>query len=258
MPPDRRAEAGRRAEEQMTFYLRRAFGDTANLAILHDLRLVRSDQHLQDAAQIDHLVIHPGGLIIVESKSVSTRVRCDAHGHWTRHVPGHGSQGMPSPIIQARNQGAFLRRYLASAWPTLTQDWHGSVLVAFSDHGRVDYDGESKEIALAQRAVCKADQAPDRVRALVQKAVPLPATDWDPSSVKQMLASHACPLVVPPTPFSALPFAEEFRAMFGADTAKLFDALLGGDMIPPRSRRRKRRRIRDDDDDDDDADGDDD
>ncbi len=35
------AKAGRRAEEQMAHYLRRAFGDAPDLQLFHDLRLER-------------------------------------------------------------------------------------------------------------------------------------------------------------------------------------------------------------------------
>lgn len=51
---DRFAKAGREAEEQMSFYLRRAFADNQNIYVLNDLRLEYED----DAAQIDHLILH--------------------------------------------------------------------------------------------------------------------------------------------------------------------------------------------------------
>ena len=236
----------------MAFYLRRAFADDATVAVVNNVRLVRSDQDPVDAAQIDHLVIYPGGLIIIESKSVSTQVTCDQHGQWTRSVPGRCPQGMPSPVIQARGQGAFLRRYLAHAWPELTQAWRGSVLVAISDHGRVEYDGDGKEIALARAAVYKADQVADRVRALVLRAAPLPPREWDPHAVKGFLASHDRPLMSQPEIFVGMPFAREVQAMFGSDTAQLLEALLNLDMDLPHRQRRTRRHIHEDDDEDDD------
>ncbi len=86
-PQNRFEEAGQRAEEQMAFYLRREFGDDASVVVVNDLRLERQDGHGQtDAAQIDHVVVHPGGLVLVESKSVMSKVRCDEHGHWARHT----------------------------------------------------------------------------------------------------------------------------------------------------------------------------
>ena len=58
---DKRQLAGRKAEGQIAFYLKRAF------------------EH-GDAAQIDHLVFHRWGMILVESKSVTGTVRVNEHG----------------------------------------------------------------------------------------------------------------------------------------------------------------------------------
>src|SRR6266571_4206830 len=85
-------KAGRRAEEQMAHYLRREFKDDANMRVFHGLRLERDG----DAAQIDHLILHRYGMIIVESKSVTTRIKTNELGEWTRWFNG-GAKGMPSP-----------------------------------------------------------------------------------------------------------------------------------------------------------------
>src|SRR5439155_5858727 len=100
-------KAGRKAEEQMAHYLQRAFKEDRSLHVLHGLRLEQAG----DAAQIDHLVLHPYGIVIVESKSVTTRVKINEHGEWTRWLGG-SVRGMPSPVLQAQRQGDFLRRYL--------------------------------------------------------------------------------------------------------------------------------------------------
>ena len=39
----RRHQAGAAAEEQMSFYLRRAFGDAGEVVVINDLRLVEED-----------------------------------------------------------------------------------------------------------------------------------------------------------------------------------------------------------------------
>lgn len=39
IPQDRFAKAGKEAEEQMSFYLRRAFADDKNIYVFNDLRL---------------------------------------------------------------------------------------------------------------------------------------------------------------------------------------------------------------------------
>ena len=104
---DRFEQAGAAAEEQMAFYLRRAFGDDESVHVINDLRLVEDG----DCAQIDHLVLHPWGMFVVESKSVSGEVEVNQHDEWVRKWSKQRT-GMPSPIQQAKRQGEFLHNLL--------------------------------------------------------------------------------------------------------------------------------------------------
>ena len=166
---DKFAKAGRTAEEQMAFYLRRAFADEPKVYVFNGLRLEQDD----DAAQIDHLILHRHGVVIIESKSVSEQVEVNQHGEWIRwfnRVP----QGMPSPIQQARRQADFLKKYLNDHADSLRgkilglQTYFGGmgldILVAISDAGLI-----KRPEGLALEEVCKADQVIDRVRAIVEK-----------------------------------------------------------------------------------------
>jgi hypothetical protein len=170
-PSDPLAAAGRRAEEQMAHYLRREFGSVSDVRVFHDLRLERDG----DAAQIDHLVLHCHGVIILESKSVTTQVEVNDHGEWRRQYRGQW-RGMASPVEQARRQGEFLRAYLQEHREAL----RGRILlglrqggfrwmpidlvVAVSDEGIIR---RPKRLELPE--VVKADQATARVRALLKE-----------------------------------------------------------------------------------------
>ena len=61
---DKYAQAGFAAEKQMAFYLKRGFGEDPKVLVLNGLRIVQGN----DAAQIDHLLLHEYGMIIIESK----------------------------------------------------------------------------------------------------------------------------------------------------------------------------------------------
>jgi hypothetical protein len=166
---DKLSKAGRAAEEQVAFYLRRAFKDEAAVNIFNGLRLERDG----DAAQIDHLVLHRYGAIVIESKSVTTRVEVNEHGEWKRWFDGTW-KGMPSPIQQAKQQGIFLGRYLEAHAEVLLgkilglQTHFGAMhldhLIAISDNGIIN---RPKQDSL--EPVCKADQITDKVKALLQK-----------------------------------------------------------------------------------------
>jgi hypothetical protein len=154
----------------MTHYLERAFGTRDDILVLNDLRLEKG----QDAAQIDHLLLHRWGLVIIESKSVTDSVYVNEHGEWSRQWNGR-REGMPSPVLQAERQARFLRLYLEDHVETLLPKMLGvlqkrfgsmpvDVLVAISDKGIIN---RAKGIDLPN--VMKADQITDAARALYEK-----------------------------------------------------------------------------------------
>ena len=106
-PSDPRQKAGEDAEKQMAFYLQRAFRKRDDCFVINDLRVI----HDGDVAQIDHLVVSPFGLFIVESKSVHGTISINQHGDWKRTY-GNDITGMPSPVLQAQEQGRILKELL--------------------------------------------------------------------------------------------------------------------------------------------------
>ena len=166
---DKFAIAGAKAEKQMAFYLKRAFVDTPDLMVFNDLRI---KDGTGDFAQIDHLVLHRHGIIIIESKSVSTSVTVNRRGEWNRDWKGQ-EKGMPSPIEQAKRQIDLLRRELQANRETLRNKKLGiiqggfiscpfEILVAISDDGTIKREMEMPEVV-------KADQVPDRIRDIVKR-----------------------------------------------------------------------------------------
>jgi hypothetical protein len=170
-PEDKFAQAGKAAEAQMAYYLRRAFKDDKNIFVLNHLRL----EHEQDSAQMDHLILHQYGIFIVESKSVTTSIQVNKHGEWIRWFNGK-PKGIPSPVLQAQRQGEFLRKYLDAHAEILLGKILGfhqasfrnmplDVLVAISDSGIIN---RPKNLLLDE--VCKADQVTERIRAKIEKS----------------------------------------------------------------------------------------
>ena len=166
---DKFSKAGAKAEQQMAFYLQRAFMDDKYVWVLNDLRL---EDDTGDAAQIDHLVIHRYGFIIIESKSVCTKVKINEHQEWLRLWSGH-YEGMPSPVQQAKRQIEFLRRALNANREELVKKMFGlvqkgfigcpmEIVVAISDKGMIDRGTHIPEVV-------KADQVPDKVREICQR-----------------------------------------------------------------------------------------
>lgn len=190
---DPRVRAGLKAEEQMQFYLHRAFATSPDLYILNDLRLEDERQPEPNGqpgvCQIDHLIIHRWGMFIVESKSVTEEIliRPDRFGgdEWSRKYKGR-EIGMPSAIQQAKRQGELLRTFLqrsresllgkvTTGLGTISKLLHGTdqrgfgalpvqVIVAISDHGRIVRMGGWKEPeGEFSTIVCKADLVTDRI-----------------------------------------------------------------------------------------------
>ena len=150
----------------MAHYLKRAFGDDPEISVLNGIRL----EYQSDSAQIDHLIIHKYGMIIVESKSVTGEVVINKYGEWARQF--ESMRGMPSPIKQAERQGAFLKKYLDRCGPELPRDFGiqrkfeklpVNMLVAISDKAIIRRtEGWNSD------DVCKADLIPDRINKIIQ------------------------------------------------------------------------------------------
>lgn len=157
---DKYAAAGRKAEERMAFYLKRFFGTAEDINVLNGVRLARED----DAAQVDHLIVHTYGLVIVESKSVAQRVQIRDDGQWVRWY-GSESRGMASPITQAKLQAQFFRYELiqSSRNKELFKQLPIDLVIAISDEGAILWP-KSGPIA----EVCKADQVADRIRSRIE------------------------------------------------------------------------------------------
>ena len=160
--------AGFEAERQMAHYLRRAFAEDPHTLVFHNLRLERRGE----VAQLDHLILHRWGLLVIESKSVAGEVSVNEHGEWTRWW-NRQERGMPSPVLQARRQLDLLLALLGDHTADLMDrsllglrqrtfaGMRTGVLVAVSDSGRITRRADVPELA-------KADQVPDRVKAAVQ------------------------------------------------------------------------------------------
>jgi hypothetical protein len=114
---------------------------------------------------MDHLVLHPFGLTIVESKSVAGSVQIKDDGQWIRWFAKQ-PQGMRSPVIQAEMQAMLLRELLARTvkqkgfFDSVDMD----VLVAISDSGTIQWPASG-----SVPQVCKADQVPERILRKVEE-----------------------------------------------------------------------------------------
>jgi len=167
---DKFIKAGLKAEKQMAHYLDRAFGKSQDIFVLNDIRL-KNDT---DTAQIDHLIIHTYGFIIVESKSVSTKVSVNKYGEWKR-IFKNKETGMPSPVQQAKRQASFLEDFLQKKAINVFKDsiinkvvgkpkfsnYKFNILVAISDTGII----EREHIDLDE--VVKADIITDKVLKII-------------------------------------------------------------------------------------------
>lgn len=168
-PTDKFGRAGHKAELQMAFYLRRAFADDKDVLVFNDLRLQRKGE----TAQIDHLVFHRYGFVIVESKSVTGQLVVNAQGEFTRIDNGKPS-GIQSPIQQAKLQSQLLAKLLndhkeqlrRKIFFGLKQAYFGDerfrVLVAISDSGVIARKG------IDPPELLKADSVADAIRNIIK------------------------------------------------------------------------------------------
>jgi len=106
-PSDPRLLAGEEAEKQLAHYLKRAFKKRDDCFVINDLRVTYDGE----VAQIDHLIVSPYGLVIIESKSCHSTIIVDEFNRWARTF-NDKAEGMKSPVLQAIEQGKVVRELL--------------------------------------------------------------------------------------------------------------------------------------------------
>ncbi len=101
------AKAGQKQEQDVAFFLRRAFKDHKQVFVFNDFKFTFNDE----TAQIDHLIVYPYGFVLIESKSIKGEVKVNGLGEWARSLNSKWS-GMASPIKQVELQQTLLREML--------------------------------------------------------------------------------------------------------------------------------------------------
>jgi hypothetical protein len=115
--------SGQRGEDSVSHHLDRSYRDHPDVAVIHDLRLVRDD----DVTQIDHLLVdrHRGVAVVLETKNYSGTLSCDIHGDWSVSY-GDKTYGTPSPVRQASRHATTIREWFANRG----HDWLREVVAA--------------------------------------------------------------------------------------------------------------------------------
>jgi len=144
-----------KAQEQMAYYLTRAFGASDEVDVINGLVLRSGDIR----SQMHHLVIHPYGLMLIENVSVRGSIHIEADWQWTNMHRGV-AKPMRSPVTEAKMHALALESFLdkkvkqKSFFHSLELD----VLVAVPDMRGIHWPLGGPFLE-----VCNADQAPTRV-----------------------------------------------------------------------------------------------
>lgn len=99
--------AERISADRVAYCLRRFFRRHSGIDVLNGLRVLSGDS----VAQVDHLLLHPYGLIALQRDDVEGPVQIDDDGQWLRWADGV-AVSMGSPIRDAYVQALLLKAYL--------------------------------------------------------------------------------------------------------------------------------------------------
>lgn len=154
--------AARIAQDRMAYHLRRYFGKSEEIDVLNHLR-VRSGGAM---AHVEHLMLHPYGLLVVERENLQGHVAVQDDGQWLR-LQGDGSRTeMRSPITRAYLRALSLKALLdqnvkqKGFFDGLELD----ILVAVPDGARIDWPRQGP---LAE--VCCFEQVHERIKQRVMQ-----------------------------------------------------------------------------------------
>ena len=153
--------AGRIAQDRMAYHLRRFFGKSEDIDVLNYLRVGSGTA----VAHVDHLVLHPYGLLIVERENLVDRVQIKDDGQWLRWRNGAAAE-MRSPITRAYLRALSLKAFLDKnvKQKGFFEGVELDILVAVPDTNIIQWPTMGP---LAE--VCNADQVFERVNQRVQQ-----------------------------------------------------------------------------------------
>lgn len=97
----------RMAQDRMAYQLRRFFGKSTEVDVLNHLRIGSGST----VALVDHLLLHPFGLIVLERENLVEPVHIQDDGQWMRMRAG-GAVEMRSPITRAYLRALSLKAFL--------------------------------------------------------------------------------------------------------------------------------------------------
>lgn len=187
-------KSGHAAEKNVAFYLQRYYQNDPTIHVLNGIRLEENN----DAAQIDHLLIHATGMIVIECKSVYDKLQLKEDGQWIRWF-GNQSKGMGSPIKQAEMQIDFLRKYLNKKLKNSPQFFDHmpiEILVAISNEGQFL---PPKNNPKAAPEVCKMDQLKERIDKIRENNKALILSNKNIATLSDYLKKVHKPLIKKPT-----------------------------------------------------------
>lgn len=153
--------AGRIAQDRMAYHLRRFFGKSENIDVLNYLRVGSGTA----VAHVDHLVLHPFGLLIVERENLVDRVQIKDDGQWLRWRNDRSTE-MRSPITRAYLRALSLKAFLDKnvKQKGFFEGVELDILVAVPDTNIIQWPTMGP---LAE--VCNADQVHERVNQRVMQ-----------------------------------------------------------------------------------------
>ena len=99
--------AHRIAQDRMAYHLRRFFGKSNEVDVLNYLRVSSGTT----ITLVDHLVLHPYGLIVVERENLNDKVQIKDDGQWVRSRDSTVAE-MRSPITRAYLRALSLKALL--------------------------------------------------------------------------------------------------------------------------------------------------
>ncbi len=185
---------GDMVENNVAFYLRREFSEDKDILVFNDLKITKDGEN----AQIDHLVIHKTGFVIIESKSIKGRITVNSNLEWSRTI-GNSWSGMPSPIRQAELQSKLLKALLNDNAKKIlpkslgVQQYFGGrrwdIICACSSDAIIERENIPKKVS---DKIIKAEFIAEKIKALIKRDQKLLSTQpkfnsTDMESITQFL-----------------------------------------------------------------------
>ena len=112
------AEAGEKGEDEVNYALK--WLDRKYIKVGDGSVRIKNSNFSDESQEIDHIVVGPEGVVLIETKAYSGKIEIDENGNWRREKGSKGWVGEVNPLQQVRRHEKVIKSIVSDDIPIIS------------------------------------------------------------------------------------------------------------------------------------------